>query len=202
MQALVEAARAPDYPAEIVAVLSNRPDAAGLGWARANDIKAIAIDHRGYSSKTEFESALQVAISEYQPDLIALAGFMRLLSDGFVESWHDRMLNIHPSLLPAFRGLNTHERAIEAGVRFSGCTVHLVRPEMDTGPIIAQASVPVLPSDTDASLAARVLDAEHVLYPHALALYASGAARVKGEKVYISEEFNYGEIQCSPPLRS
>jgi phosphoribosylglycinamide formyltransferase 1 len=187
MQALAVAARAADYPAEIVLVISNRPDAAGLQWAKANGLATLVIDHKAHASRTAFESALQQALDAAKVELIALAGFMRLMTPAFVEHWHDRMINIHPSLLPSFKGLHTHERALEAGVRIAGCTVHFVRTETDTGPIIAQAAVPVLGSDTATTLAARVLEAEHRIYPIALMLVASGRTRCEGEKIIIPE---------------
>jgi phosphoribosylglycinamide formyltransferase 1 len=187
MQALAAAARAANYPAEIVLVISNRPDAAGLQWAKANGLATLVIDHKAHASRTAFESALQQALDAAKVELIALAGFMRLMTPAFVEHWRDRMINIHPSLLPSFKGLHTHERALEAGVRIAGCTVHFVRTETDTGPIIAQAAVPVLGSDTATTLAARVLEAEHRIYPIALMLVASGRARCEGEKIIISE---------------
>ena len=187
MQALAAAARAADYPAEIVLVISNRPDAAGLQWAKANGLATLVIDHKAHASRAAFEDALQQALDEANVELIALAGFMRLMTPAFVERWRDRMINIHPSLLPSFRGLHTHEQALAAGVRIAGCTVHFVRTETDTGPIIAQAAVPVLSSDTATTLAARVLEAEHKIYPIALKLVASGRASCEGEKIVISE---------------
>jgi phosphoribosylglycinamide formyltransferase-1 len=187
MQALAAAARAADYPAEIVLVISNRPDAAGLQWAKTNGLATLVIDHKAHASRTAFEGALQQALDAANIELIALAGFMRLMTPAFVEHWRDRMINIHPSLLPSFRGLHTHERALAAGVRIAGCTVHFVRAETDTGPIIAQAAVPVLSSDTATTLSARVLEAEHRIYPIALKLVASGRARCEGEKIIMSE---------------
>lgn len=187
MVALVQAAKAPDYPAEIVLVLSDRPDAAGLTHARADGIPALAVDRRAYAGKPEFEAQLDAALRDADVDLICLAGFMRLLSPRFVESWHDRLINIHPSLLPLFPGLDTHQRALEAGMKAHGATVHFVRAEMDQGPIIAQDSVPIEPGDTPEILAARVLTVEHRLYPKALALVASGRAKVVGEAVEIAE---------------
>jgi phosphoribosylglycinamide formyltransferase-1 len=184
MQALVEAARAPDYPAEIALVISNRPDAPGLAWAKAQGVPALGFDHRRYESREHFEGQLQSVLDLSKIDIVALAGFMRLMTPGFVERWRDRMINIHPSLLPAFKGLHTHERVLETGARISGCTVHFVRAEMDDGPIIGQAAVPVLPADTAETLAGRVLTAEHRLYPHALALVAQGQVRVEGERLY------------------
>ncbi|MBC8048683.1 MAG: phosphoribosylglycinamide formyltransferase [Chitinophagales bacterium] len=183
MAALIEACRAPDYPAEIVVVISNRPDAVGLETARAAGIAAIAIDHKAYPTRGDFEADMHRALVNAGVELICNAGFMRLLTADFVEVWRNRQLNIHPSLLPAFRGLRTHERALEAGVRITGCTVHFVRFEMDEGPIVAQAAVPVLPDDTAETLGQRVLAAEHQLYPHALCLIASGQAWIDGNVV-------------------
>lgn len=200
MMALVEAARAADYPAEIVSVISNRPDAAGLIWAAERGIAAVALDHKDYATRTAFEAKLHTTLMDAGTDLIACAGFMRMLTGGFIERWRDRQLNIHPSLLPAFPGLDTHERAVEAGVKLAGCTVHFMRLEMDTGPIVGQAGVPVLSGDTPAQLAARVLAAEHRLYPAALALVASGRAMVKDEKVYITEDINPSQALFSPAL--
>lgn len=190
MQALVSAAGDPGYPAEIALVASNRPDAAGLGWAKSKGVATLALDHKAYPSRTTFEAALQEALDRTGIELIALAGFMRLMTPDFVERWRDRMINIHPSLLPSFRGLDTQERALAEGVRIAGCTVHYVRAEMDTGPIIAQAAVPVMPADTPATLAARVLAAEHRVYPHALALVAAGKVRVRDNKVVTDDILN------------
>ncbi|GAB4232769.1 MAG: phosphoribosylglycinamide formyltransferase [Methyloligellaceae bacterium] len=186
MSALLEACRQPDYPAEVVTVISNRPDAAGLEKASGAGIETRVVDHTAFPSREAFEAELSAALKAADAELVCNAGFMRLLTAGFVEEWRDRQLNIHPSLLPAFKGLHTHERALEKGVRIAGCTVHFVRTEMDSGPIIAQAAVPVLPGDTPDTLAARVLKAEHRLYPLALKLVASGAARVENERVVLS----------------
>jgi phosphoribosylglycinamide formyltransferase-1 len=185
MQALIEAARAADYPAEIVCVISNVPDAGGLAHAATAGIATETVNHREFSSREAFEAALDARLTARKVELVCLAGFMRLLTAGFVDKWQDRLLNIHPSLLPAFPGLDTHARALVAGVRFTGCTVHFVRPAMDDGPIIVQAAVPILPGDDEAGLAARVLQAEHRAYPLALRLVASGRARVAGNAVEI-----------------
>lgn len=195
MQALVEAARAPDYPAEIALVISNRPDAPGLAWAKEQGIPTLGFDHKRYESREHFEGQLQSVLDLSKIDIVALAGFMRLMTPGFVEKWRDRMINIHPSLLPAFKGLHTHERVLEAGGKISGCTVHFVRAEMDDGPIIGQAAVPVLATDTAETLAARVLAAEHKLYPHALALVARGQVRVEGERLYWQDTEKLGLYQ-------
>ena len=183
MVSLIEAARAPDYPAEIVLVLSNRPDAAGLDRARAAGIPARAIDHKAFPDRAGFDAALQAELEGAGIELIVLAGFMRILTDAFVEAWTGRMINIHPSLLPLFKGTHTHERALEAGVRLHGCTVHYVVPELDAGPIVAQAAVPVLPGDDADTLSARVIVQEHRLYPAALALIAGGGAVLEEGRV-------------------
>jgi phosphoribosylglycinamide formyltransferase-1 len=185
MMALVEAARAADYPGEIVAIVSSRPDAAGLAWAKQQGLPARAIDHKAFPSREAFDEAVHTALTEAGVDLLALAGFMRLQSAGFVERWQGRQLNIHPSLLPLFKGLHPQKQALDAGVRISGCTVHFVTEEMDSGPIVAQAAVPVLDGDTPERLAERILAAEHRLYPLALALVASGRARIEDGRVRI-----------------
>lgn len=177
MVALIEAAQAPDFPAEIVLVAANLPEAGGLERARAAGIATAAVDHRPFGKDREaFERALDEVLRVNQVELVALAGFMRVLTPWFVTRWQGRLLNIHPSLLPEFRGTHTHARALEAGIAEHGCTVHFVVPELDAGPTILQAKVPVLPGDDEASLSARVLEQEHVIYPQALALVASGAA--------------------------
>jgi phosphoribosylglycinamide formyltransferase-1 len=186
MMALVEAARAPDYPAEIVSVIASRPDAAGLAWATSQGLPAVAIDHKAYATREAFDDAVHAALIEARTDLIALAGFMRIQSAGFVRKWQGRQLNIHPSLLPLFKGLHPHKQALDAGVKISGCSVHFVTEEMDSGPIVAQAAVPVLDGDTPETLAARILVAEHQLYPHALALVASGRAILQGNLVRLA----------------
>lgn len=185
MEALIEACGTPDFPAEIAVVLSNVPTAGGLDIARAAGLTTVAIDHRG-KTRGAFDAEVNAALRGHSVDFICLAGFMRLLTPGFVESWRDRILNIHPSLLPAYKGLRVHERMIADGVRFAGCTVHIVRPEMDTGPIVVQAVVPVAGDDTAESLAARILPLEHKAYPLALRLLASGRARIEGDRVVIT----------------
>ena len=197
LQVLIEASTAAAYPAEIVLVISNVPGAAGLARAEAAGIPTLTINHKDFASRANFDSALDAALNQARVELLCNAGFMRLHSEGFVERWRDRHLNIHPSLLPAFPGLHTHERVIEAGVRLSGCTVHVVRHAMDAGPIVAQAAVPVLANDSPKTLAARVLQAEHRLYPHALALIASGTMRIEGERVV-----GRAEEPAQPPLFS
>lgn len=177
MTALIEAARAEDYPAEIVLVVSNRPDAAGLVRARAAGIATVVIDHTRFAGSREaFEHALDEELRNYKIGLVCLAGFMRLLTPWLVARWQGRMLNIHPSLLPQFKGLDTHRRALDAGAKWHGATVHFVVPEMDSGPIIVQESVPVREGDTAEALAARVLELEHQLYPRALRVVAERLA--------------------------
>lgn len=174
MAALIEAARVPGYPAEIVGVFSNKSDASGLEIAAAAGIPTAALSHRDFVSRETFEAAMEVLIAAWRPDILCLAGFMRLLSAEFTGRWFGRLINIHPSLLPLHKGLHTHERVLAAGEREHGCTVHFVTPGMDEGPIILQAKVPVLAGDTPDSLAARVLAAEHRAYPEALARLARG----------------------------
>lgn len=174
LQALIDAARQPAYPVDIALVLSNKPDAQGLVRARSAGLATSVVSHRDFADKAAFEKALQEKLEAAKIQLIALAGFMRVLSADFVQRWQGRLINIHPSLLPAFPGLDTHRRALEAGVKIAGCTVHHVTAELDAGPIVGQAAVPVLPDDSEASLASRVLAAEHLLYPKCLALVAEG----------------------------
>jgi phosphoribosylglycinamide formyltransferase 1 len=179
LSALIEAARAPDYPAEIALVFSNVETAEGLALARAAGIKTVAISHKGLS-REDFDAQIDAALNEARIDLVCQAGFMRINSDGFVRKWEGRMINIHPSLLPAFKGIRVHQQAIDAGVRISGCTVHFVVPELDSGPIIAQAAVSVEPRDTADTLAARILAEEHRVYPDALRAVAEGRVLLEG----------------------
>ena len=185
LRALIDGCAGGKIPAEIVLVISNRPGAAGLDHARSANIPTKTIDHRQFSDRAAFDAAMTEALRAAGVELLCLAGFMRLMTPGFVATWKNRMINIHPSLLPAFPGLDTHARALAAGVRFAGCTVHFVRDETDTGPIIVQAAVPVLPGDTQDSLAARVLEAEHRAYPLALRLVAEGRVRVEGDRAIV-----------------
>jgi phosphoribosylglycinamide formyltransferase 1 len=173
MAALIEAAKAAEYPAEIALVMANRPDAAGLARAQSEKIPTAVVDHKPYGNDREaFERALHAVLEEHRIELVCLAGFMRLLSPWLVERWRGRMLNIHPALLPAFKGLDTHRRALAAGAKMHGATVHLVAPDVDSGPIVLQEVVPILAGDTEETLAARVLEAEHRIYPQALMLLA------------------------------
>jgi len=186
LQALIDACGDPAFPAEIRLVISNEPGAPGLARAERARIPIRVIAHREFPDRTGFDAALDRALEEAGIELVCLAGFMRMLGDAFVARWRDRLVNVHPSLLPAFRGLKTHERVLAAGVRFTGCTVHFVRPAMDEGPIIVQSAVPVLAGDDAASLAERVLAEEHKAYPLALRLIAEGRVRVTGERADIS----------------
>ena len=197
MMSLVEAARASDFPAEIALVVSNRPEAGGLARAEAMGLATAAVDHRAFPDREAFERKLDEILREAGIELICLAGFMRVLTPWFVTRWAGRMLNIHPSLLPSFKGLDTHAQALAAGVRIHGCTVHFVVPELDSGPIVAQAAVPVLPDDTEESLSRRVLAQEHRLYPLALQLVASGKAVLEGGQVV----FRAGVVGAAGALR-
>jgi phosphoribosylglycinamide formyltransferase-1 len=174
MQAVVERCAAEGWPATVAAVISNRPDASGLAWAAERGIATQVLDHKLYADRDAFDAALAQAIDAYQPDLVVLAGFMRILGQAFVQHYAGRMLNVHPSLLPAFPGLHTHRRAIEAGCKLAGATVHFVTPDLDHGPIVAQAAVPVLPGDDEQVLAERVLAAEHHMYPLAVRWFVQG----------------------------
>jgi phosphoribosylglycinamide formyltransferase-1 len=175
MTALIAAAKQPGYPAEIVLVVSNNPDAGGLVTAQGEGIATEVVDHKPFGKdRAAFEDAVQVVLERHRIDIVCLAGFMRVLTAGFVDRWQGRMLNIHPALLPAFKGLDTHRRALEAGVTEHGATVHLVVPDMDSGPIVMQGAVEVRPGDTEAELAARVLAVEHRIYPEALKMLAEG----------------------------
>jgi len=187
MEALVRAAAAEDYPARICGVFSNRPDAAGLETAARAGLATAALDHRSFPDRTAFDTAIDAQMIEWGADLIACAGFMRIFSDVFISRWQGRMINIHPALLPLFRGLDTHQRALDAGVRLHGCTSHFVTLGVDEGPIILQAAVPVLPDDGAEALAARVLRAEHRVYPETLRLVASGKVALDGNRVRFAE---------------
>jgi phosphoribosylglycinamide formyltransferase-1 len=179
MQAILEA----DLPVRVAAVISNRPDAPGLKIAKAHGVDAVVVNHQDYPDRSSFDLALAAVIDSFEPDLVVLAGFMRILSEGFVDHYRNRLINIHPSLLPAFTGLDTHARALKAGVKLHGCTVHFVTAQLDHGPIIAQAAVPVLDWDTPETLAARVLEQEHHLYPEAVRLFAEGRLHVGNDGV-------------------
>jgi phosphoribosylglycinamide formyltransferase-1 len=179
MQAIVEACAAQHWDARVVAVVSNRPDAAGLAFAAAHGIATTVVDHREYAEREDFDAALAEAIDAHAPDLVLLAGFMRILTPAFVQRYAGRLLNIHPSLLPAFTGLHSHRRAIAAGCKLSGATVHFVTADLDHGPIVAQAVVPVLPGDSEDTLSARVLAREHELYPLAVRWFVDDLLRIE-----------------------
>ena len=184
MEAIVRACAAEQWPARVEAVLSNRPDAAGLAFASAHGIATAVVDHRAYPERERFDEALAQAIDAYSPDLVVLAGFMRILGPAVVDRHAGRLFNIHPSLLPAFPGLHTHRRALEAGCKLAGATVHLVTAALDHGPIVIQAAVPVLADDDEASLSARVLEREHVIYPRAVRWFVEGSLRLLGDRVF------------------
>jgi phosphoribosylglycinamide formyltransferase-1 len=183
LRAILEAVRAGELPVEVCAVISNRPDAGGLAHARAAGIAHEVVDHREFPDREAFDAALMRAIDRYRPDLVALAGFMRVLGERFIEHYEGRLMNIHPSLLPAFPGLRTHERALAAGEKEHGASVHFVTREVDAGPVIVQARVPVLPGDTPEALAARVLEQEHRIYPLAIRWFAEGRLRLERGEV-------------------
>jgi phosphoribosylglycinamide formyltransferase-1 len=187
LSALIDAARPADYPAEIALVISNREDAEGLSVAKDAGVPTKIIPHKNYASREEFDATIDAALREANIALVCEAGFMRIHSEWFVKRWEGRLLNIHPSLLPAFPGIRVHQQALDAGVKISGCTVHFIVPELDSGPIVAQAAVPVGLDDTAETLAARILEQEHVLYPRALELLAQGKIMLKDGKCVYSQ---------------
>lgn len=193
--ALLEATRQTGFPARIVCVISNKPEAAGLEHAKNAGIPAYAVNHKDYKNREDFERKTSSLLVQHNVQLVCLAGFMRLLTPWFVNQWQDRLVNIHPSLLPAFPGLDTHQKAIDYGVKFAGCTVHFTRAEMDHGPIIVQAAVPVRTHDTEELLAARILQAEHKIYPLAVRLIAEGRVNIHDEKVFVSNAAVPAEYQ-------
>jgi phosphoribosylglycinamide formyltransferase-1 len=194
MQAIVEAAQQERWPARIAAVISNRPDASGLDYAAARGIPTAIVANANYPTRADFDAALQKAVDAFHPDVVVLAGFMRILTAGFVAHYAGRLLNIHPSLLPSFPGLATHEQALAAGVKLHGATVHFVTPELDHGPIVAQAAVAVLPGDTADSLAARILLQEHRIYPRAVRWFVEGHLKLENNQVLIDPAAD------SPPM--
>jgi phosphoribosylglycinamide formyltransferase-1 len=197
MEALLDAR----LPAQVAAVISNNPQARGLGTAQARGIATAVVDHRAFSDRAAFDTALAAEIDRHRPDLVVLAGFMRVFLEPFIERYRGRLLNIHPSLLPAFAGLHTHRRALAAGVRIHGCTVHFVAPALDGGPIIVQAAVPVLPEDTEERLAARVLAEEHRIYPQAVRWFIEGKLKLEDGRVRIEDECRFPEAVISPQAR-
>ena len=200
LQALIDACASDTFPAVIEVVISNRPDAKGLDRARDAGIKAVCLDHKTYDDRPAFEDAIHECLSDHKVQLVCLAGFMRLLGANFVGRWKDRMINIHPSLLPSYKGLHTHARALEDGVKFAGCTIHYVRPEMDNGPIIMQAAIPIAPDETEESLIAKTLSYEHRMYPAAVKLIAEGKVRVSGNKVAVMEDVELPEAGLVSPV--
>ncbi|MBA3996109.1 MAG: phosphoribosylglycinamide formyltransferase [Candidatus Accumulibacter sp.] len=185
MESLLAAVAAGTLPVRVAAVLSNRPDAAGLQSAAAQGVPTRVVDHKQFADRAAFDAAMSEAIDAFAPDLVVLAGFMRILSEGFVRRYEGRLMNIHPSLLPAFPGLHTHRKALDEGVRVHGCTVHFVTPTLDHGPVVVQAAVPVLDDDDEAALAARVLAQEHRVYPQAVRWFAEGRLRLVGQRVLL-----------------
>jgi phosphoribosylglycinamide formyltransferase 1 len=203
LQALIDAfgPKVADSPVKIALVLSNRPDAAGLERAAEAGLKTEIVDHKAFQSREDFDVAIDREIRAASAEFVVMAGFMRLLTPQFVTAWKDKLVNIHPALLPSFPGLHTHKRALEAGVRFHGATVHFVRHETDSGPIIAQSLVAVRPDDTEETLGARVLETEHRLYPLALRLIAQDHVRVEGERAIVSGQTGYPEkVMLNPTL--
>ncbi len=194
MRSVVDACAGERWPAQVVAVISNRPDAAGLDHAAQRGIATAVVDHMTFATRDAFDAALMHAIDAHAPDLVVLAGFMRILGTAFVRRYEGRLLNVHPSLLPAFAGLHTHRRAIEAGCKVAGATVHFVTPELDHGPIVIQAAVPVLPGDDEDTLAARVLDKEHVIYPRAVRWFVEGRLQIERGIVTLRD----GQAQLLP----
>jgi phosphoribosylglycinamide formyltransferase-1 len=197
LRSLIAACAAPDYPAEIALVISNIADAAGLTFAAEAGIPTATISHKAFPNRAAFDAAIEAELAKAGVELICLAGFMRILGPEILTRWRDKVINIHPSLLPAFRGLHVHEQALAAGVKISGCTVHIVRPAVDDGPILVQAAVPVAADDTPETLAARVLTAEHRIYPLAVRLMAERRVRIDGDRALID-----GGAPATAPLLS
>ena len=200
LSAILAAAAQPDYPAQIVAVIANKAEAAGLLLAQQAGIHTEVVPSQGVADREIYDQNLQAVIDRYAPDLVVLAGFMRILTPGFVKHYAGRMMNIHPSLLPAFTGLHTHQRALDAGVHVHGCTVHFVTAELDHGPMIAQAAVPVFPDDDATKLAARVLKQEHRIYPAAIRWFAEGRLSVVGQRVLLTDEDTTPNALIAPNL--
>ena len=201
MEALIAARDAGQLPVNIAAVISNRPEAKGLETAGKAGITAHYIDHKAFAGREAFDAALAECIDQFNPDLVVLAGFMRILSEGFVRHYEGRLMNIHPSLLPSFPGLHTHQRALEEGVRIHGCTVHFVTPTLDHGPVIIQAAIPVLDGDTEESLAARILIQEHKVYPQAVRWFAEDKLTLENGRVRLSADLSDSAVLISPEVR-
>lgn len=200
LQSLIDATAAPGYPAEIALVVSNIPEVYGLERARAAGIETATLPHDDYPNRAAFEESVARTLVGAGCEIVCLAGFMRVLGSDFVARWPNRMLNIHPSLLPSFKGLHTQRKALEAGVTLAGCTVHIVTPDLDDGPILAQAAVPVLPSDTEDTLSARILEQEHRIYPAALAWLASGRVRIEGRRAILDNGQGEPDPVVMPPV--
>ena len=201
MEALIAARDAGNLPVNIAAVISNRPDAKGLETAAKAGIVTHFIDHKGFAGREAFDAALAECIDMFSPDLVVLAGFMRILTEGFVRHYEGRLLNIHPSLLPSFPGLHTHQRALEEGVRIHGCTVHFVTAELDHGPVVIQAAIPVIDGDTEETLAARILRQEHKVYPQAVRWFAEDKLSLVDGKVRLAAELRDDTVLIAPELR-
>lgn len=201
MEAMIAARDAGQLPVNIVAVISNRPDAQGLETAQKAGIEAHYIDHKAFAGREAFDAALAECIDGYQPDLVVLAGFMRILTEDFVRHYEGRLMNIHPSLLPAFPGLHTHRRALEEGVRIHGCTVHFVTPTLDHGPVIIQAAVPVLDGDDEDALSARILQQEHRIYPQAVRWFAEDKLRLEDGRVRLAVDAAKSAVLVAPEVR-
>ncbi len=201
MEAMIAARDAGQLPVNIVAVISNRPDARGLETAQKAGIEAHYIDHKAFAGREAFDAALAECIDGYHPDLVVLAGFMRILTEDFVRHYEGRLMNIHPSLLPAFPGLHTHRRALEEGVRIHGCTVHFVTPTLDHGPVIIQAAVPVLDGDDEAALSARILQQEHRIYPQAVRWFAEDKLRLEDGRVRLAVDTAESTALVAPEVR-
>lgn len=201
LAALIDACNSPDFPAEIICVISNRENAPGLALAELAEIATVVIPHTAYSNREAFDAAINEELALRGVELICLAGFMRLFTAGFVKQWQDRILNVHPALLPSFKGLNAQQQALDAGVRIAGCTVHFSRFDTDTGPIVAQAAVPVLPNDNAATLSERILKAEHRIYPLALRLVAEGRVEVVDGQAITDGAAEPSYVLCNPSHR-
>ncbi len=201
MEALIAARDAGNLPVNIAAVISNRPDAKGLETAARAGIVTHFVDHKGFAGREAFDAALAECIDQFSPDLVVLAGFMRILTEGFVRHYEGRLLNIHPSLLPSFPGLHTHQRALEEGVRIHGCTVHFVTAALDHGPVVIQAAIPVIDGDTEETLAARILRQEHKVYPQAVRWFAEDKLSLVDGKVRLAAELRDDTVLIAPELR-
>ena len=198
MDSLITASRSPDFPAEVALVLTNKADSPGLKRVVTERFARVIVSHNNYHNRATFDAALQTQLEDHDIEIVCLAGFLRILTAEFVNRWRGKMINIHPSLLPSYKGLHTHKRAIQDGVKFTGCTVHFVVPELDAGPIIIQAAVPIYPADTEDTLGARVLSHEHMIYPRALKWLASDQLHIEGNRVKLIGNANQGQSVYNP----